>query len=292
MTVNDRELAVLVWIGIALLLCLLKRDLRRALANMASAVLKPVIVVPLALFAAYLVGLIWVASKADLWQPQLINDAMVWFFVGGLALLFNIERVFAQDDFFRRTTKTTLKAAIVVEVFVNLVVMPFAAEFLLVPIVTFLTMLSAFSEGNEEYAPAKKLVDGILAAVGFGILAFVVLSLILNPDLVSPAYGARELALPVWLALGSLPFIYLFGLYAAYDHLFTRLLILADDSKVPGRLKLALALKLHVRARMVGTFRSYWQRRLLQAPDSAGARRVVGEFLREQREIGVQAARG
>jgi hypothetical protein len=129
-----------------------------------------------------------------------------------------------------------------------------------------------------------------MGIVGTVILVYVALRLAVDLDHFDPAYGAQVVALPVWLTLGSLPFIYGLGLYAAYDKAFTMLSFHADDRRQVRRAKLALMLRLHIRARLVGEFNMPWQHELLATPAFRAAWHLVGEFIREQKRAAALAA--
>jgi hypothetical protein len=279
---NNREIALLFWLAVVLVGMLSRRDFRAALGELSRIVVQPVISIPLVLFAAYVLGLVVVASQINLWEPALTNDAVLWFFVVGLALLFNIKRVFGQDDFFLRTARLALGATIFVEFFVGLAILPLPVELALLPLITLLVMMSAFATGKPEYGLVRRLVDGILSWIGVAIFGFVALSLVVNHELFDVERGLRAFALPVWLTLGSLPFVYALGLYAAYDSAFNQIDFWARNGGAPREVKLALLSTLHFRARKVGSFEGRWLRQVAESRSYREARQVVLRFLRDQ----------
>jgi hypothetical protein len=279
---NNRETAMLVWTGIALIWMLRNRDLRRSLGSLARTVLQPVILLPVLALAAYVAGCLWLGAQVEAWNWRLINETIWWFLATGFVLLFGATRVAEEDDFFLRTAKRALTITIFAEFFVNLVVMPFWAEFLLVPILTFVVLVQVFVEHKDEMSAVKKLADNLSALIGLGLFAFVVLSLINNPSQLAPLDGLRSLLLPVVLTLLSLPFIYLTGLWVAYDSVFCWIGFQAPDPGVARRAKWTLLTRLRWRARRVGRFDRRWQNQLatVDSPDEADA--VVDRFLAEQ----------
>jgi len=287
LSLNNRELALVVWTGIFLLWVLSRQDLRGSVLGIVRTLLGPVILVPLLSFGIYVAGWVWLADRVDLWQPQLINETIFWFLVSGLVLFGRFSQVYEQEDYFLRTARRAVTWGIVAEVLINLVVMPFWIEFFFLPFLTFLVLMQVVAETQDDLAPAKKFLDGALSVIGLGLFGFVALSVAFNPSQFDPAYYLRLLALPVWLSIISLPFIYLLGLYAAYDKHFRWLRFIAPNKAAARRARRALIRGCHLRARRLGKFDRAWQRRLVDAAATspAEARRVVGQFLQAEQGV-------
>ena len=163
------------------------------------------ILLPVLALAVYVAVWLWLGAQVKAWDWRLINETIWWFLATGFVLLFGATRVAEEDDFFLRTAKRALTITIFAEFFVNLVVMPFWAEFLLVPTLTFVALVQVFVEHKDEMSAVKKLADNLSALIGLCLFAFVVVSLINNPSQLAPLDGLRSLLLPVTLTLLSLP---------------------------------------------------------------------------------------
>jgi len=100
MDFNNRELAVLVWTGIVLILMLRNRQLRASLGSLARTALQPVILLPVLAFAGYVAGWCWAGDRVEAWNWGLINETIWWFLLTGFVLLFGALRVAQEDDFF------------------------------------------------------------------------------------------------------------------------------------------------------------------------------------------------
>jgi hypothetical protein len=72
-TLNNREIAVLVWLGAGLIFCLTRADLRQPTWNVVVAVSRPVLLGSLAALAAYVAAVVWVVWQTGLWQDDLFN---------------------------------------------------------------------------------------------------------------------------------------------------------------------------------------------------------------------------
>ena len=69
---------------------------------------------------------------------------------------------------------------------------------------------------------AFRAVDFVLAAGGWAMLFYVGASLLNNWDALDKHHLVRQFAMPIWLTIGALPFIYFLGLWAAYEKAFIR----------------------------------------------------------------------
>jgi hypothetical protein len=269
--VNNREIATLVWLGIALALALRNSEIRRALWGLLRVAADPKLFAPTAGFAVWIGGLIVLAHRGGLWETDVRNDTVAWFLTVGLGLLFALRKV-REEGFFRKAIRRALGLTVFVEAFMNLGVLPLPAELALLPLITIFALVSAFSEGNTEYGPAHAFANGVLAVIGACGFVYVVVQLVGDFD---ATHTARALALPVWLTLGSLPFVYAFGLVAEYEQAFNRIDLHTDDSAKRRRAKWALTQAAHVRASELGGFAVHWISDLVAAESSEHARAIA-----------------
>ena len=257
MELNNREVAVLVWTGLVLVWMCTKTELRASLWNLIKVFTTAASLLLTALgYFVWVAGLVFLAAKAGIWKSEMLNDTVIWA-VASFAFLFRSEQVLSGDHFLRRKAAAALRATILVEVFVNLVVFPLPLELVLVPFVTVLTMVSAFSGLKPEFEPAAKLTNSVLGWIGFSLLAYVAISLTSDPGQISETTGFRFL-LPVWLSLGVLPYIYIVALYLGYDSAFRRIKYNSADRATRRRARWALIRHCGLRAHRLGDFRGGW----------------------------------
>lgn len=282
MVLNNRELALVAWTGVVLVWMLSRRDLRPPLVDLVKVVVQPVILMPLCALAAWVAGEAWLAVQVGAWEPALLNETVWWFLITGLVLYFGAAQLTTEDHFWRKTIKRVVTLGLLAEVFVNLVVLPFWAEFLLLPVATLVVTMSWFTRSKPEYAPAHKLFEWAASIIGLSLFAFVAISLISDPGQVDPAYIGRLLALPVWLTVFTLPLVFVFGLWLVYDKAFRMIGFWSEDKSQARRAKFLLLRRLNFRARWIGAFDGQWQRRLVRASDTEDRQAVISEFLQEQ----------
>ncbi len=103
---------------------------------------------------------------------------------------------------------------------------------------------------------------------------------------------ALQFALPIWLTIGLLPYIYLLSLYSNYQKAFHAIDMHTDDRRARRRAKLALVTRTHFRSRDSYAFGGQpWLGRIVSAPRLGDARRVVADFQKSRRDTERAAAK-
>jgi hypothetical protein len=307
---NNREWALLIWMAVALVLMLISRDLRHSLATVVKALLAAKIVGLFCATAAYVFVLVMLGRSLSLWTNALIGSTVLWFVGVALIMVMRSTRVSEETGFLRQKLIQAVGLAALVEGFANLYVFPLVIELILLPILFLLAGMAALAELKDEYVDVRKPLNKLLSLVGIGFLIYAVAHVASDVSgahlgsalpkcacacraCLSPARAAvvahraeltgdlRSLAMPVWLTVGLLPFIYTAGLMIAYETAFLPIdLCHWADARARRRAKLVLLLGVHFRARRLGEFRAPWPYRLVREPNVRAARRVIREFCR------------
>jgi hypothetical protein len=269
--VNDREIATLIWLGIGLALALRNAEIRGAIWDMAKHAVHPKLLAPVVAFAGWVGGLVFLAHPVGLWETDVRNDTIAWFLTVGVGLLFSLQRV-REDGFFRKTVRRAFAFTVFIEAFMNLGVLPLPVELVLLPAVTGVTVLATFTEGKPEHRPVHTLANRALVVIGTAGFVYVVVRVAADFD---AGHTVRALALPVWLTLGSLPFVYVFALLAEYEQAFLRIDSHTDDPVKRRRAKWALVRAAHIRTAEVGGFALHWISDLAAAESRREARGIA-----------------
>jgi hypothetical protein len=284
MSLNNREWALLVLlVGFGAWALWHSPELRSSLRDLPRAALQVGIIVPVLLMVAYVCGLVVVGRRLGLWNPSLINATVTWFLVSGLVILMNaVAERGKERRFFLRTALRTLELTVFVEFFINLFVLSFPAELVLQFVLIWLVMLSAFTAREERYRTVKAAVDGLLAVIGFGLAGYVSFQLIRQWDQLDKGAYLPEFAVPVWMTIGALPFIYFIMLYARYQSAF-KTLYTVQDPAARRRAKLAMVTTMLGRVRDISAITGNWTNEAASAPSLAAARNVIKHFQASRR---------
>lgn len=273
--VNNRELATVSWLAVFAVWAISHRDVRGSIVPVLQSLISPKVAIPLLALGAWVSGLVYASARLGLWQPSLLGDTISWLGLTGLGLFGKATSVFNRNGSFRELIRAAVAVTVFVEVFVNLYVFPLPAELLLVPLAAALAMLSAVAGGKDgDYATVKKLIDGLLTILGLTLLAYTTIRLLTDLDQLKSDQFYRFL-LPVWLTVGTLPFVALLGAYSNYDSAFSKIRWATDDRRRRMRARVALFMGLHLRLRDVGAFNLTSAKELTATDTLAEARTVV-----------------
>ncbi|MBI3024698.1 MAG: hypothetical protein HYY66_03285 [Candidatus Tectomicrobia bacterium] len=227
---------------------------------------------------------IWLAAKFSLWRSDLVKPTLIWLVSSGVVLLFDFDKASKEPHFFRRKATEAIGIAAFLEFFMNLSTLDLIGEILLQPLAALLVGISALTGKTDQDRIVKKLADGILALIGISLLTFTIQHQYSTWSETDKYSLVLQLALPIWLTVWFLPFIYFLSLYANYDSAFSRIDWATSDRNSRRRAKLALISKLHFRLGGTHAFAGYWPEQIASAPDFASARQAVAQFQQSQRD--------
>ena len=272
---SDRDLALLIWLVIAALLVLSRRGGRHGIASILRAFWGKVAVI-VAVFAAYIAAVVLVAERLGIWTTMLTKDTVAWFLIPGMALLFGFARAYEGRRYYGRTVLSVIGLTAVVGFYVNLAAFPLWIELLLLPALILLGTLSAAAGLKPETLPVKRMTDGLLGLLGVAILVGTWAYLVGHSTSLDAVDAAQSFALPVWLTLVSLPFIFFFSLYANYEIAFVRIDLAAKNDRLARwRAKAALVTSFHVRNRELHKFTGTGPSEVAGATSWSEARRII-----------------
>jgi hypothetical protein len=274
---NNREIAIAVWLGGLVVFFLSKGD--RGLAiRLGRDLMDRVILLWIAGLLAWVVFVALVGSRFGLWTADLVKDTAIWFLTFAVVRLFRMVNVGKDPHPFREVILDPLAATALVEFITNVYVFPLPVEILLVPFVTLLGLLTVVP-GYQKTPNVQGIANGTLGIIGIGILGFSAFELIRNWSTLDLPHQIRLLALPIWLTIGTVPYLYLMSLLAGYDAAFGRIGFASPNRRITWRSRLAMFRVLNFRTRAVANFGGPWIGRLAEARTFAHARMVLADYL-------------
>ena len=280
---DNRELAGLVWLGAGISWALSQKTVRESCAGVVNAFFRPQILVPLVAMLAW-VGLeLWVGAQLGFWNPALSKGTILWTVGSAGVLLFNCAQMGASEHFFRRTIGATVGVAVFVEFFVNLYPMRLPVELVVQFVAVVLVLMVTLGGQKPEFKSAKLVCELLLTGIVVALLVHAARQIFVEWHRLDARELLFEFALPIWLTGGLLPFLYAFSIVLVYDRAFRFIDWKGRDRGSRWRSRLVLLSTLRFRVGTVRMFTWYWSGKLSEAQSFSDARRVVAEFLDDQR---------
>ncbi|MEU4365440.1 hypothetical protein [Promicromonospora sp. NPDC023987] len=282
---DNREWATLILLAALLVVVLSIKSARSGLRDIILVFANLRILVLVGILVGYVAFEAWLGSLVSLWSWDLLKETIVWFLVTGFVLFLNVSDVTKDRRYFRNRIAAVVGISVFLEFLTNLFVLPLVAELLLQPFVAVVAIVGALAARTAEHRPAKLLAEGVLATIGLGLLAFNIQQIIVRWNDLDGQAILLELALPIWMTIGLLPFIYLLALYSNYELAFGWIEFDNHGTRWSRvRAKALLVVRLNIRSRTVRRFDIYWGKQIAEAPSFKTGWEVLSKFRQAERD--------
>ena len=165
---SNREIAIIIWINLFLLYCLIKTDIRKPLKNLIKAAFNKKLIFLYIIIYYYIAILIYILYKIKYWNIYFIKDTLIWLIT---VPIFSIMK--AEEDskkYFKETLKSCFEIYILIE-FIG-VNYPFSIwiELIIIPIVILFSLVGEFAEkfgGTKEVSTFAYVIVIIISIFAF-----------------------------------------------------------------------------------------------------------------------------
>ncbi len=226
---NNRELATLTWIILFLGFCLWQPQIRRAMKDVVKAFFQKPIIICLTLFVLYVFSICSVLHMIDLWSFFNLKTTLFWFFGSGTVAIMNAQKATKDTNLFGQLLKDQLSILIIMEFIANFYSFSYWIELLILPVIAYLAMAMAYSEGKNEYKTVHNLLSWVLALYGLFLFSHGIYRAIHHyQDIINQPQMVELILVPV-LSIATLPFVYFLALFMTYENLFIRIRFWTKD---------------------------------------------------------------
>jgi len=220
---STREIVSFIYILLFFLYALTHKKIRKSAFKVIQIACTPKLVIPFIVMLLYSSIIVAILCKLPLWNWIYIKDIVIWVLFAGVPVCFNSVSNTIEEYYFRHMITNNLRFTVLVEFFAGTFTFSFLVEFILQPIITFLVLLQVVSETKEEYKSVCKLLNWILAIMGFSILGFTIKAAFGGYDTIDYIQTIVSFCLPLILSVLYLPIAYGFAIYSKYETLFLRM---------------------------------------------------------------------
>ena len=237
MELNNREVAIVICALLALVAMCLKRDIRGAMLEVSKAFLNRHFLVFFSLAFLWMAVCVYGLYRVDLWGYENLKTTIVWGVTFAFSSMFNLSRIRTEKYFFSDLVRGVVRPTAVVVFITGLYSFSLWIEIFLVPFVVFLSLLSAVSSREEKNAMLSKVLERLVVVVGVAYLANAAYEMLSNVSSFATASNFKDFFGPIILTFMFFPFLYLFGLYGAYDSAFAQIDLRLKDEKIAAYAK-------------------------------------------------------
>lgn len=177
------------------------------------------------IFGLYFTMIIIALNRFSIWEFSLYKDFIYWLLTTGIVLFFSLNDLKTYKDF-TKVILTAVSATIILEFIIGFYNFSLVWELIIIPIVTFISLLSIVAETQKTDRNSKlvaKLLNNLLSITGIGILVFGVYKLTTSYNDFFTLNNLKSFLLPPVFTLIFLPLIYFTVLYTKYERVFMNL---------------------------------------------------------------------
>lgn len=241
--IDNRVLAQLIWLSIAVLPLILTSKNRSSIWGIARAFALILQRIFSWIIISWLIIVVYLAFLIGLWDIDMIVTTVWWSLASGTVLTYDAATSTSDMKFFTSRLKNLLSVTVIVEALVTLVEMPLPFELLLVPSSFILVVMIAFSDNKNTNTRTMGSCAGYIAlTVAAGLIVFNVWSWASGQASISSSDVLREMILPIYLTMTFIPVLYLLTIYSRWELLYRKIKELTSTGPYIRRLGRRLAL--------------------------------------------------
>ncbi|MEO7215538.1 hypothetical protein [Mucilaginibacter sp.] len=229
---NSREIALGVWLMIAIIAVLFGKSTRSGFGGVLKALFVWNLMSWLAGMAVYISAFIYLFYRIGLWTPDLLKDTVFYILFSATVSMFKANKISEDKHFFLEMLKDNLKAGILLEFLIGQYTFDLWVELLIVPAAVLLAGMQAFAANDAKYAAVNKLINSIWFISGGFVIYHVVDSVIQHFHELLSLGVLRQILLVPNLTLVFIPFLYVLSLRMVYEEQFIMLSFKLRDKKL------------------------------------------------------------
>lgn len=223
--IDNRELAMMLWLGIAVAVILAWEPARVSAKALANAALEKKLVSIQICFLAYCLIVVFYISTKLSFEMRHYWVASLWILISGLGSVFSTisDSTVLKTTMLRKWLINVFSTTALIEIMIGLRSFHWIIEFVLLPIVVLLLYLINSRGSNFITELSLIIYRNILATIGLILLMYSLFSIIASPEAYVSGSFLVEITLPALLSLLCIPFLYVLFLVVCYEASITRL---------------------------------------------------------------------
>ena len=163
---NNREIAIGLWVIVALSLFLCTKAAREFLKTTLPVLFCKKFVVFYIVFLGYLAVVLYVLNWAEWWDLELLKDTIFWVLFVELPLFTKTIEKADGAHFFRKLLKDNIAVTVIIEFFIGFWTFNLVAELIIVPATVLISALYEIASRDKKHLSAKRFFEVLFAVWG------------------------------------------------------------------------------------------------------------------------------
>ena len=208
MELSNRELALLTWIAIGVTAILLSKKIRPSALDVLRALFQRKIVAVLGSAIIYTGLSVWLLAQRGAWDWTNLKTTIFWYLGTAFVAMADVRKLEQGPVTLIAIAKDTFAMSAAILFLGSMETLPFWAEFVMLPVLTVLGVMVVVAERDPKHHIIIAPINTVLTLAGLYVLAYSIYQVILGWQGIDTAFQVREFAVPIFLTLMFLPFVY------------------------------------------------------------------------------------
>jgi len=228
---NNREIAILIWLLIAFIGMMIVPSIRKPLFGVFRAATQKYVLITFASILVYFVFVILCLNQFSFWKWTYLKDMVIWLILDGVVSGLTAVSLEADHTFYKKLLFDNFKLVVLPMFLLNIFVFPLVVELLLIPFVILLGGLLVVSKNDKKNKPAHDFFIVIEVIVVVAVVVYSAINAISDFNIIGNMDTLISFLTPIVLTLFFIPFLFLLNIWTAYSQLFIYLKLNKKASK-------------------------------------------------------------
>lgn len=238
---STREWATLIWGFLFLIYIVCHKKMRNYLWKAVVLFFDKKLRILWEIILVYVFIITTIFYHSSIWENIYIKDIIIWFLFSGLIYCMNAVSSEADEKYIQKVLKDNLKFTMFIEFFMSTFTFNIWVELALIPIITIITAMNVIAERKDEYKSVHKLIDVVLAIIGFWILYETIQIGIKEYRELNIVNTLVSFMIPIVYLVLIIPLEYGLELFSKYESLLLRMTFKEEnDKKIRIRHRIAI----------------------------------------------------
>ena len=165
----------------------------------------------------YVIGIVFLLYKLHFWNfnTEILKTTILWFLGSAMITIFHVNEFEKDKKYFKKIILESISLTVAISFLTSFYTFPFFVEIIILPIITLVAMLGAYSEIKKEQK-INKIMNWIIILFGLVFLTMNLIKAIADFKDFATYSTLQEFLLPIVLSMLFLPYLYLLYTYMAY----------------------------------------------------------------------------
>ena len=219
---STREWAITIWGTGFFIWMLTQSEIRKSLWNVIKILLGKNLRRFFLIIALYVAGIIMIFYQLPFWNNIYLKDIILWLIFSGISYCVN-SIIKGDTEHLKSTVKDNCRVIVIFEYFIGTFTFKFWIEMLIIPVITILTLMNVVAESEEKYRGVHKLIDIVLACIGWYMLWGAVNVGLKEYKELNAINTLVSFMIPIVYTILILPLEFGLEIYSDYEQVFVRM---------------------------------------------------------------------